>query len=388
MKYFWAILLLCITLGNAYPNKERISKFLKHLIEMKKDEKRKLQTTDDTTDGGNDNGVNAPAENITAEDAKKNMTKTTGKSGSPYQIKKFYGFKQKATDTFFIFHMFFSFIKRKIARVIKMRILIIYTSRRLRNLEAAEAQNITSTCNISPGFTPEVEGNGENIDYECEAPKEKDRMVSNVNLDTSVPMEIDGVEVPFENVNFDEEAANEASNIAGATSEGGIISINADAIDETFTITGQSLPKPFLTNFIGKTIKIIFTKSDSSSLRQLEEETDCSVLSESTSETKIQCQRSGEITKDELNSAKSATDNLELTFNTEKLTKDSYTVSNGGSNNVYRKSSSGLSGGAIAGIVIACVAVLVAASIAAIMLRKPTPPIDNTTVVDLKQDNI
>ena len=388
MKYFWAILLLCITLGNAYPNKERISKFLKLLKEMKKDEKRKLQTTDDTTDGGNDNGVNAPPENITAEDAKKNMTKTTGKSGSPYQIKKFYGFKQKAADTFFIFHMFFSFIKRKIARVIKMRILIIYTSRRLRNLEAAEAQNITSTCNISPGFTPEVEGNGENIDYECEAPKEKDRMVSNVNLDTSVPMEIDGVEVPFENVNFDEEAANEASNIAGATSEGGIISINADAIDETFTITGQSLPKPFLTNFIGKTIKIIFTKSDSSSLRQLEEGTDCSVLSESTSETKIQCQGTGEITKDELNSAKSATKDLELTFNTKKLTKDSYTVSNGGSNNVYRKSSSGLSGGAIAGIVIACVAVLVAASIAAIMLRKPTPPIDNTTVVDLKQDNI
>ena len=57
-------------------------------------------------------------------------------------------------------------------------------------------------------------------------------------------------------------------------------------------------------------------------------------------------------------------------------------------NPVYRKSSSGLSGGAIAGIVIACVAVLIAAAVAAIMLRKPTPPIDNTTVVDLKQENI
>ena len=54
----------------------------------------------------------------------------------------------------------------------------------------------------------------------------------------------------------------------------------------------------------------------------------------------------------------------------------------------YRKSSSGLSGGAIAGIVIACVVVLIAAAVAAIMLRKPTPPVDNTTVVDLKQDNI
>ena len=50
----------------------------------------------------------------------------------------------------------------------------------------------------------------------------------------------------------------------------------------------------------------------------------------------------------------------------------------------YNKSSSGLSGGAIAGIVIACIAVLLAASIAAIMLRKPAPPIDNTTVVGLK----
>ena len=52
----------------------------------------------------------------------------------------------------------------------------------------------------------------------------------------------------------------------------------------------------------------------------------------------------------------------------------------------YRKSSSGLSGGAIAGIVIACVVALIAASIAAIMLRKPTvaQPVENTTAVQLR----
>ena len=57
----------------------------------------------------------------------------------------------------------------------------------------------------------------------------------------------------------------------------------------------------------------------------------------------------------------------------------------------YRKSSSGLSGGAIAGIVIACVVALIAASIAAIMLRKPTvaQPVENTTAVQLRTvDNI
>ena len=60
----------------------------------------------------------------------------------------------------------------------------------------------------------------------------------------------------------------------------------------------------------------------------------------------------------------------------------------GNSRYTYVKSSSGLSGGAIAGIVIACVVALAAASIAAIMLRKPTPPVENTTIVDLKTDNI
>ena len=59
-----------------------------------------------------------------------------------------------------------------------------------------------------------------------------------------------------------------------------------------------------------------------------------------------------------------------------------------GSRYTYSKSSSGLSGGAIAGIVIACVVALAAASIAAIMLRKPTPPVDNTTIVDLKTETI
>ena len=64
-------------------------------------------------------------------------------------------------------------------------------------------------------------------------------------------------------------------------------------------------------------------------------------------------------------------------------------VGGGGSgSNTYRKSSSGLSWGAIAGIVIECVVVLVAAAIAAIMLRKSTPPVENTTVAELRTDNI
>ena len=62
-----------------------------------------------------------------------------------------------------------------------------------------------------------------------------------------------------------------------------------------------------------------------------------------------------------------------------------YKVGDASYNNVrYRKSSGGLSGGAIAGIVIACFVVIAAASIAAIMLRKPSRSNEDTTVVGLK----
>jgi hypothetical protein len=55
------------------------------------------------------------------------------------------------------------------------------------------------------------------------------------------------------------------------------------------------------------------------------------------------------------------------------------------SNPIYKKSSSGLSGGAIAGIVIACAVVLIIASIIAMMLRKSSVPIhNNSSITELK----
>ena len=83
-------------------------------------------------------------------------------------------------------------------------------------------------------------------------------------------------------------------------------------------------------------------------------------------------------------SAGTTSDNTLVTVYMKDSTNTTQITTTGGNRYSYNKSSSGLSGGAIAGIVIACVAVLLAASIAAIMLRKPAPPIDNTTVVGLK----
>ena len=391
MKFFWPILLICLVLGNSLKDKEALPKvtkayaFLKTLNELsEKNKNRKLQDTD-TTDG--EVSADDPPKPISAADATAPMERNKGNSSAPYQIKKFYGFKQNKADTFFSFHMFFSFLRKIIASYIKMRLRILYSPSRLRNLEDA-AQSVPSTCNISAGFQAGIEGNGENIDYECNAPKDSGRMVSNINLDTTVPMDIGGETVPFDDVNFSDEADKQASNIASANSitDGWIV---VNEFTDKFVIKGKPYPEPFLNSFVGKTINITFvTTSSRRRLEDKEQPYDCKVNSDTTDETEIQCDGVIETTRDNLKYARSDDIYLSLVPNSSSLPSEINANSGSGSGSVYRKSSSGLSGGAIAGIVIACVVVLIAAAVAAIMLRKPSPPIDNTTVVDLKQDNI
>ena len=391
MKFFWPILLICLVLGNSLKDKEALHKgtktyvFLKNLYELsEKNKNRKLQDTD-TTDG--EVSADDPPKPISAADATAPMERNKGNSSAPYQIKKFYGFKQNKADTFFSFHMFFSFLRKIIASYIKMRLRILYSASRLRNLEDA-AQSVPSTCNISAGFQAGIEGNGENIDYECNAPKDSGRMVSNINLDTTVPMDIGGETVPFDDVNFSDEADKQASNIATANSitDGWIV---VNEFTDKFVIKGKPYPEPFLNSFVGKTINITFvTTSSRRRLEDKEQPYDCKVNSDTTDETEIQCDGVIETTRDNLKYARSDDIYLSLVPNSSSLPSEINANSGSGSGSVYRKSSSGLSGGAIAGIVIACVVVLIAAAVAAIMLRKPSPPIDNTTVVDLKQDNI
>jgi len=128
------------------------------------------------------------------------------------------------------------------------------------------------------------------------------------------------------------------------------------------------------------------------------EEIICKVESTSSSsgETVLNCAGDANTDMKNINSLTGSNSDYSLTLyvknwqNTDtQIITGKYNTNDPSNNIMYRKDSSGLSGGAIAGIVIACVVVLAAASIAAIMLRKPTPPIDNTTVVGLKTvDNI
>ena len=293
MKFFWPILLICLVLGNTKADEKdlnklaKVVKFLKVIGDINEGKRKLQQSTDDTTGDTTDEGqtgFNETLITIPTNDATKELPRNKDKTNLPYQVKKFYGFKQEYANDFFIFFMIFQFKNVDIPRIIRMRLRILYSTRRLRNLEDG-ARSVPCECNIldsskSTNISEKVGDGEEDIDYECEGKKPANSTVSSVNLDTTEPVYMDDEEVKFDDVNFSDKAYDQAHDITKAT--GG--------------------------------------RSDQTA--------------------------------------------------------------------VYRKSSSGLSGGAIAGIVIACVAVLIAAAVAAIMLRKPTPPIDNTTVVDLKQENI
>ena len=255
MKLFWTISLICIVLGNSLKDKETLKK-AKTLYELsEKNRNRKLQeNTDDTTDGEIE--LEDEPKEISATEATEDLPKNQGKSIFPYQIKKFYGFISEKAASTFSFHMFLAFFQKMIPKIIKMRLRILYASTRLRNLEAA-AQSVRATCEISALFEAEVNGDGENIDYLCTAPKDKDRELARVNLDTTIEMDMDGTSVSFDDVNFSDEAYDQASNISSATSfSDGWIVVNS--INEKFVIKGKPQPQPFLNSSIGKTIRITF----------------------------------------------------------------------------------------------------------------------------------
>ena len=395
MKLFLPFLLACLALGN--PNLELLKEKKKDakallIVDylMKVNERterlRKLQQTD-TTDGEPSNPLDKGTENITTAEAETITQKTTTNSSASYQIKKFYNFICHKAAKKFSFKMFFYFLNSKIAKLIRMRLKIIFSYARMRNLQSDNAQAVTSECNINSDYASKAgttTTSGENIDYTCEAEKPEGAMVTTVNLDTNSPIQFDDEEpIDFSNVNFDPSAAEEAKNIANAPNITVSGVLDKSSLSDDFTFTGTPISSSFLQNYVGQEIPLqIVNYPDGEGSTTTETNTyTCTVKSTSS----LQCKGSLSTTAEEI--SKATSDDIYLKIN---MADNSFvTASNAGSSgSVYRKSSSGLSGGAIAGIVIACVVVLIAAAVAAIMLRKPTPPVDNTTVANLQTENI
>ena len=144
MKFFWPILLICLVFGNTKPDEKalnrlaKVTKFLK-VIDNINERKRKLQSTDDTTDGDTTDdsqiSLNSSRTGINSSRLDEDMGYQTGNSKAPYQIKRFYLFHQNKDEEFFTFRMLWAFLQMRVPTSIKMRLLVLYATVILRKLE-------------------------------------------------------------------------------------------------------------------------------------------------------------------------------------------------------------------------------------------------------------
>ena len=353
---------------------KKVFDFVKKYKEYKEKEEeeeeklRNLQSTDDTTDGEgtplNTNGTSNPKAALQFLDF----------SGYNYN-------KDKGIINFKIFFYFIMAIPKKIWVP-----LIVHTNR-LRSLADSDAE---AECSPIDGTQTEKDSQGGvSQKFNCIANVPPGTEVSGVEIDTSKSIDYDdgtGRKPYTKDISFSKDASEQAQNLQDCTEEvdkvlmlqEGVLEGEGDK-DGKFNINGN------LIKIDDTNINLNLTKSSGEKVT-----VPCSIsfgdsIDSDNYKTTLGCSVSEVLENVEIHMRSGITDKkTKIVMNMKD--KDSATITESPSSNTvnYRKSSSGLSGGAIAGIVIACVVVLIAAAVAAIMLRKPsTPPTDNTTVTGL-----
>lgn len=400
MKNVFAILLLCFILQSISAPIDIKDSPIQGMM-------RKLQGTDEPDDiipntfpsdlPKEAENTTAPPETFTGDfelpptipTTSLNNTENTNDSAA-LQVTKFHEFKK--SNRKIKFGVFIFYLNKHIVETIIMRLSIKYNTRRqIRNLdEQITGESTATTCVIKSDFKNKVgtNGDGENVDYECTAQTSADvDKIETVVIDPTKPMIVGNEAVPFDEVEFTEDSKDGTQNIQNISSapSGILDDTTASMVDNKLVIKGVLKPSDSLT----KNQKFDMDMFDISSNDMKTVSCEVKEIVANSGSCTIEC----DTVKTPLNTnlgnltlAKSTNpEKLYLTINTDKSKNqneplNSYPVNNE-SKAFYKKSSSGLSGGAIAGIIIACVAVLVIASILAIILRKPKPPIDTSTTV-------
>ena len=440
MKKTLFILLFALLFENVFlgpsPLAKRIARIgkiyrEKKLRELQNSDESQAQDTDKETEEpqGEHIEVDAPpvivAPDVPVSTKGYKKKKSSPSSSSPstrpatsLKINKFYNYVAPPEQPKVIkYNTLFSFLNVIIAFTIRLRLRIAYSFGRLRNLQDDEsaAESVPSTCYINNPELAGKNGTGANIKYDCNATTTYNATdITNVTINTDVPLKADNQSFSFENVTFNGNASEEAANLVEATDQvegepidirDADITVEEDKVVFTGTVAGDegaSTAKAMYDN------KETFTMllSDFSSGEEKFEEYDCQISSYTADgdngKVDMTCETPNKNLKNpnafnfddslsigervvtlHMKEGVSTPVNWEVVSTDTDKTTDA-TKTDAVNNISYRKNSSGLSGGAIAGIVIACAVVLIAASIVAMMLRKPAPPLDNTTVVGLK----
>ena len=366
---FLVLILLNIVETEPSEFAKRLGKALIMMKKLKEEYKlRKLQEATDSTE----------------DDTNTEKISTTNTS-APIQIFDFYGYQLgpasngKISFTFKVLFYFLIPIPDTVMLPLKV------STGSLRQLQSGE-QDIYATCTPSDSTeSDEDEQHGRSKEFSCSGEAEGSS-ISNVKYDDSRKIKTikDGVTTPYSggDVYFADGAQANKDQIDKAPSYAGVFVLkngvveNTDENDGKFDIKGA----------MNKDISPINSQNLDLAISTSQNLT-CTV-SGSTDSSVITCDTNKEsMSETDLHGKSGLTSNNYKVYLT--MINGNSTIKEGeyeaATSPTYRKSSSGLSGGAIAGIVIACVVVLIAAAVAAIMLRKPTPPpVDNTTVTGLQ----
>ena len=291
----------------------------------------------------------------------------------------------------FTFNIFFYFLNMVIPQ--KVFVPMKLTLGRLRTLEET---SIESTCTPTGSATDKDTAGGQSQKFECTGDVETDNEIKGLSISANDPIKTQDSNgkistVSTDDINFSEDASKAASNIENAK----------DQIDQVVVLQNGEIGTKNKGKFAINGNLVDTVKDDDTVVLDLHDDITnedkkipCLVTRNSGDAVSLNCDTNEENIIADLDS-KSGMDGTTKVFLNMKSGNERIEITDANSttnsNAVYRKNSSGLSGGAIAGIVIACVVVLIAASVAALMLRKPTvaPPVDNTTAVQLRTvDNI
>ena len=276
------------------------------------------------------------------------------------------------------FNIFFFFAKSKVVRYIFFTLKIIFS--RFRNLQ--EVTEKLAICQIV------------NEDY---ANKEVDNVIRyNCSTDGTIDGNYTSIQsnndfklgntknvneaTPTSDISFSQEIEKELENIQTQDEQINNYYVLKDAYytdlnGYRFTIKGTLDRNNTNDNNVNFTL---YHNQDSNDERNV----DCKVIKKEKEDYQIRCDSKKKISAS-LVSVNGVTENKNIiTLNM----KENYgTIETGNGTNVYnkmyKKSGSGLSGGGIAGIIIACVVALIIASIVAIMLKKPNPPAPNSSSI-------
>ena len=305
------------------------------------------------------------------------------------QVRKFHKFEKKNKSI--KFGLFLYYLNMPIAETVIMRLAIKYNTRRLRSLQSDQitGESTPTTCQIKNDFRNRIgkNGDGENIDYDCTAQTSVDTSkIQNVVLDPTMPMVVGKSAISFNDVEFTEDSKDGTQNLLDISSvpSGILDETTASMIDNKLIIKGILKPSDTLNQNQNFDLELYDLsnnemKTVSCKVNEIKTNSGSCTIECDTVKTPLSTNLGN------LTLAKSSNpEKLYLKINTDKSIDQNQLItseSNNNSNVLSNKSSSGLSGGAIAGIVIASVAVLAAASIIAICLRRPKPVVDTTITV-------